>query len=163
MAIYMNWNNNAVKGPVETDGFKDQIELNSLQFGVGRGIGSAAQGSETRVTSEASVSEITVTLDYMKATADLFKEALTGSPDKTVVVSFTQQGKGASGGVDTYLILTLSDTTLSGFSISSGGDRPSISMSLNFSKVEYKAQSISDKADVKPNAVTYDMKTNKLS
>jgi type VI secretion system secreted protein Hcp len=37
-----------------------------------------------------------------------------------------------------YLTFTLTNTMISGFSVSSGGDRPSESLSLNFSKIEYK-------------------------
>jgi len=39
MALYMKYGD--IKGAVTTDGFKDWIELNSFQWGVGRAIGSA--------------------------------------------------------------------------------------------------------------------------
>ncbi len=41
MALYMKYGN--IKGAVTTDGFKDWIELNSFQWGVGRHIGISAR------------------------------------------------------------------------------------------------------------------------
>jgi type VI secretion system secreted protein Hcp len=158
--IYMNWNNKEVTGSGTTTGYEQWFELDSFQWGVGRGIGSAASGSDTRAASEASVSEATVSLQYVKGVSDLLKEALAGDPDKTVVVAFTQQQNKV---VSTYLQFTFSDTTLSGYSLSSGGDRPSLSLSLNFAKVEFKASSISDTGDAKPNTVTYDLQASKLT
>jgi type VI secretion system secreted protein Hcp len=37
-----------------------------------------------------------------------------------------------------YLTLTLTNNMISGYSISSGGDRPMESLTLNFTKIEYK-------------------------
>ena len=52
MAIYMNFGD--IKGRVTTDGFKDWIELNSCQLGVGRGVSSGAGGAHARVQHPAS-------------------------------------------------------------------------------------------------------------
>ena len=63
MPIYMNYNSLAVKGDVTATGYVGWIELNSFQFGVGRGISSPTGGSADRELSAPSVSEITVTKD----------------------------------------------------------------------------------------------------
>jgi len=46
MAIYMKYG--SIAGPVTTEGFKDWIECNSFQWGVGRSLGTGARGSLSR-------------------------------------------------------------------------------------------------------------------
>ena len=48
MPIYMNYDNKTVKGDVTAKGWEDWIELNSFQWGVGRGIASPTGGHEDR-------------------------------------------------------------------------------------------------------------------
>jgi type VI secretion system secreted protein Hcp len=48
---------------------------------------------------------------------------------------------------------------ISGYSVSSGGDRPMESLSLNFTKIELKMPSAAEKQG----AVTYDLATAKVS
>ena len=45
MALYMKYG--SIKGAGATDGFKDWIEPNSFQWGMGRHIGTAARGVTT--------------------------------------------------------------------------------------------------------------------
>jgi type VI secretion system secreted protein Hcp len=57
-----------------------------------------------------------------------------------------------------YLHVTLWDTGVSGFSMSSGGDRPSESISLNFSKIQFKDTSKKADGSAGDNlAVVYDL------
>jgi type VI secretion system secreted protein Hcp len=49
---------------------------------------------------------------------------------------------------------------ISGFSTSSGGDRPSESISLNFTKIEYKSVQMSaDGSTATSPSITYDLST----
>jgi len=132
MPIYMNYDSLNVKGDVTADGYADWIELNSFQWGVGRGISSPTGGAKDRESSAPSVSEITVTKAQDAATGKLLTEAYQGK-GVTVIIDFvkTEQGKLAK-----YLEYTLNDTMISGFSTSSGGDRPSESLSLNFARID---------------------------
>ena len=129
MAIYMNYD--GIKGAVTEDGHKDWIEVNSFQWGVGRGIGTPTGASADREASAPSVSEIVVTKPTDVASLKLFSEALAGE-GKTVKIDFVTTVKGK---VDKYLSYELSNTLVSGYSVSSGGDRPSESVSLNFTKI----------------------------
>jgi type VI secretion system secreted protein Hcp len=53
---------------------------------------------------------------------------------------------------------------ISSFSVSSGGDKPTESCSLNFTKIEYKYVSTDEKhADEGPKIYTYDLATAKVS
>jgi type VI secretion system secreted protein Hcp len=159
MPIYMNYDSLAIKGDVTEDGHKDWIELNSFQWGVGRGISSPTGASADRESSAPSVSEITVTKASDISTPKVLNEALQGD-GKTVIIDFTKTDKGK---LEVYQTFTLTNCMISGYSTSSGGDRPSESLSLNFTKVEYKNTPTGQSDDTKsPETVTYDLAAAKV-
>ena len=157
MPIYMQYG--TIKGDVTAHGHKDWIEVNSFQWGVGRGITSPTGGSSDRESSAPSVSEIVVTKSEDKATVDLLNDALQGEGvDVTIDFCKTDKGK-----LETYLEYVLNDTLISGFSTSSGGDRPSESLSLNFTKIMCKDTSMGAKNETgDPSSVTYDLAQAKV-
>ncbi len=161
MAIYLKYSSPDVKGDVTTQGFADQIEISSMQLGIGRAIGSPTGKSGNRESSTPSVSEIVITKAFDNASGGLLKEALGSSTKASVVISFVRTDE---GGAKTYLLITLTDVAISGFSISSGGDRPSESVSLNFTKIETKfTPTKPDGTDGSPFPVTYDLGLQKLT
>ena len=152
MAIYMKFG--AVKGQVTTDGFKDWIELNSFQLGVGRGVTSGA-GGQQRESSNPSISEVSVTKVFDVASPGLYEDALAGAFDTKVEIKFTSTTKNK---VDTFLSYELTNCGVSGYSLSSGGDNPSESLSLNFTKIMVTPSPLDDKGVPKKGAVvTYDL------
>jgi type VI secretion system secreted protein Hcp len=132
MAIFMKFGDK--KGDVDTTQYKDWIMVHSFQFGSGRGIGSATASGGNRQGSHASVSEVTISKALDPASLHLWRDSLDGKLNTKVEFAFTRADQDNSE----YLHCTLEDTGVSGFSISSGGDRPSESISLNFAKVEFK-------------------------
>jgi type VI secretion system secreted protein Hcp len=161
MAIYMKYSSPDISGGVTTTGFEKQIELGSFQFGCGRSVASPTGGSTNREGGTPSVSEITVTKTEDEASGNLVQEAYSGKGTATVVISFVRTDAG--GGV-CYLEYTLSNVMLSGYSISSGGDRPSESVSLNFTKIQTRF--IPQNADGTAGTafpVTYDLAAQKMS
>ncbi len=130
MAIYMNWD--GVPGDVTTQGFEKWIELTSFQWGVGRGIGSAMSGQASRESSIPSVSEIVVTKRMDASSPGLWTDSVAGQLNTTVKIAFTTTSQGAT---TQFLNYELTNTGLSGYSLSSGGDMPTESLSLNFTKV----------------------------
>lgn len=160
MALYMKYD--TINGDVTTSGFEKWIELNSFQWGVGRGISMQSGSSQGREAGLPSLSEITVTKDYDAASSDLLKEALSGVA-KPVKIAFTRTGKSGSG-VENYLEIDMTDVILSGLSMSSGGDKPSESLSLNYSTVSFKNTPMMDDGSA-GTAVTvhFDLKTMKMS
>ena len=161
MAIYIKYSSPDVKGDVTTAGFKDQIEVHSFQWGVGRGIGSPTGASGNRAATTPSVSEVTVTKNQDNASGALLKEALSSGGKAKLVISFVRTDQ---GGADSYLEVTLTDTMISGYSLSSSGDRPSESISFNFTKIETKFTPIKeDGSKGSPYPVTYDLGQQKLS
>jgi type VI secretion system secreted protein Hcp len=152
MPIYVKYG--AIDGDVTAAGHEKWIEINSAQFGVGRGISSPTGGSADREASAPSVSEIVVTKPTDVASTKLFNEALQGEgTDVTIDFCKTDKGK-----LETYMTYTLTNTMVSSFSMSSGGDRPMESLSFNYTKIEFKNTAMGAANDTgSPDAVTYDL------
>jgi type VI secretion system secreted protein Hcp len=157
MPIYMNYKD--VPGDVTAQGWVGWIELNSFQFGFGRGIASPTGGSSDRESSAPSISEITVTKDQDSSTGPLVTAALQGE-GVDVVIDFV---KTSQGQLVKYMEYKLTNTMISGWSTSSGGDRPSESLSLNFTKIEVDPTTI-DATGTASNAkpITYDVGLAKI-
>ena len=159
MPIYLNWNKEAIKGNVTEEGHKGWIELSSFQWGVGRGIASPTGHSANRESSAPSVSEITVSKAVDSSSNKLLTEALQGE-GVTVEIDFCKTEKGK---LEVYIQYTLTNCMISGYSLSSGGDRPSESISLNFTKIESKF--VPEDAEGKagsPETVKYDLALAKV-
>lgn len=155
MAIYLKFD--SIKGSSTDTKFKDQIELGSFQWGAGLGVGSAKGGDRT--TSEPSVSEITGTKPLDKASEGLFKALLKGEPVGKGTISFTAASKGES---IAYATLEIEDVIISGYSVSSGGDIPSESISLNFTKFDYSYTGRDEEHTGSPTHLIYSLKENKV-
>jgi len=147
-------NYNSIPGDVTESTHVGWIELHSYQWGIGRGISSPTGASADRESSSPSVSEIVVTKNTDISSTKILNEGLQGT-GQTVQIDFTKTSQGAQ---EVYLSLTLSDTLISGYSQSSGGDRPTESISLNFTKIEYKFINMTDPNTAgSPDTVTYDV------
>ena len=133
MAMYMKFGDK-VKGAVTEDKHKEWIELSSFQWGVGRGIGSAMSGQASRESSIPSISEVVVTKLMDVSSPGLWTDAVAGLLDTTVKIAFTTT---SAGSTTEFLTYELTNTGLSGYSLSSGGDMPNESLSLNFTKVSW--------------------------
>jgi type VI secretion system secreted protein Hcp len=124
-----------IKGEVTSEGHEGWVECTSLQFGTGRGLGNPTGTAGTRETGTVNVSEIVVTKINDIASEPLFRESLDGK-GVDCIVEFTKSND--SGGFETYIQLKLSECLISSYSMSSGGEKPVESLSLNFTKIEYK-------------------------
>ena len=140
MAIFIKYG--ALNGEVTAKGYEKWMEVNSFQWGVGRGISSGVGGGSKREATAPNVSEITVTKTMDAVSPLMLKEAI-GGDAKEVKVHMTQTD--SSGKHVAYQIYILTNTLISGYSISSGGDRPSESLSLSFTKFDSEYLKIDDK------------------
>ena len=157
MAIFMKYGGE--KGEVTAEGYKDWVELHSFQWGVGRGISAGVGGASKREATAPSVSEITVTKSLDSFSPIALKEAIGG---KGVQVKIDITRTDASGKHVAFQKYILDGTMISGYSLSSGGDRPSESMSLNFTKVDNEYLKIDDKfASTTTGHYIYDLTTAK--
>lgn len=152
MALYMKYG--SIKGPVTTDGFKDWIELNSFQWGVGRHIGTAARGSYSREHSEPTISEVTVSKLTDVSSPKLMLDAVAGKLDSKVEIKFTTTTKGK---VETFLTFKLENVGISHYSMSSGGDMPMESLTLNFTKITKTFTGMEPGVTGSPETVGYDL------
>jgi type VI secretion system secreted protein Hcp len=152
MGIYMKYDD--VKGSVTTDGFKGWIELSSFQWGIGRNIHSVAGSATTREHSEPSVTEVTVTKLTDVSSPKLLYESVGGLLNHKVTVKFTTTTKGK---VETYLTFELEDTGVSGFSMSSAGEAPMESLTLNFTKISATMIGNDPAITGSPETVGYDL------
>lgn len=155
MAILIHYE--GIDGESTIGGFEKFIPVDSCQIGVGRGIASAA-GNSTREASIVSVSEVTVTKQTDGASIKLLEEALHGKLNKLVKICFLRTG---SGEAQEYLRFELTGTGISGFSLSSGGERPAESLSLNFDKFTMKYNPIGDDLTGSPATVGWNLATAK--
>lgn len=147
MAIYMKFQ--GIDGNVTAKGYEKWIEVHSFQFGSGRGIVTPTGRAANREASAPSVSEVVVTKVMDKASPLLFEQGLVGMTGKQVQVVITRTGKE----MEQLCSYKFEDTLVSSYSVSSGGDAPTESISLNFVKFEYKYMG-SDAAGASASAMT---------
>ncbi|MBN9119283.1 MAG: type VI secretion system tube protein Hcp [Planctomycetes bacterium] len=155
MPIYMQYGpKGKIKGNVTEKGHTDWIALTSFNWGVGRGIGSPTGQAANREASAPSVSEITVSKTMDKASFALLQEALKGAGmECTIHFATTDKNE-----LRTYAEYKLTNCLISGYSTSSGGDRPSETLSINFTKVEFLFVELGiDNANSDTPRVSYDL------
>ena len=159
MPIYMNYKNLAVKGDVTEEGHQHWVELNSLRWNLGRGIRSPTGRSANRESSAPSISEITVTKASDKSTIKIMNEALQGEGE-TVIIDFSKTNQGS---MEVYMTYTLTNCMISGYSVNGGGDRPSETLTLNFTKIECKNIPNTAEGDAdSPEIIIYDLAQAKV-
>jgi type VI secretion system secreted protein Hcp len=158
MPIFMNYD--GIPGDVTAQGHEKWIEVNSFQWGIGRGISNASSSPSDREGSTPSVSEIVITKSTDSASPNLKRASLGLAPageGKTVKIDFC---KTDTSQPEPYLQLTLTNTLVSGWSISSGGDRPQETVTLNFTAVEFKNIGMGAANDTgSPDTAQYDLTT----
>lgn len=160
MAIFVKFD--GIDGDATEEGHKGWISVDSFQFGVGRGMSTPVGDAARRETSAPSVSEVTLSKRMDKASLKLWESSLVGNAGKKVTVDFTSTGD--KGKLTVLAQYELTNCLVSGYSVSSGGDSPSESVSLNFTKVMFKYNG-SD-ATNKVGSVggnTYDLATAKMT
>jgi type VI secretion system secreted protein Hcp len=152
MAIYMKYG--SINGDVTTQGFSQWIELESLDFGVGRCIASAARGSQNREASEPNISEIVVTKKMDLASTGLIEDAWGGELNNTVTIKLTTTTK---NGVLTFLEYDLENCGLSSYAVDSKGEMPQENLSLNFTKITQRFSGVTPDTQAHPASASYDL------
>jgi type VI secretion system secreted protein Hcp len=132
MAIYLKFGK--IEGNVSEKGHEKWLDVHSLQFGIGRGISTPTGNTGNREASLPSVSEVTITRTMDGASAYLMQAVLGKSKAETAKIDLVETGESEN---EVYANYELTNTLISGYSVSSGGDRPSESLTLNFTKVEF--------------------------
>ena len=131
MAIYLQVE--GIEGDVTAEGHEGWIECESLDWGVQRAIHTPTGRAEGRESAAPSVSEITINKLVDKASPNLFADACVGR-ERGVKIDFVRIGEA----MQTYLEYELSNSLISGYSVSADGERPTESVSFNFTRIEMK-------------------------
>ncbi|MEZ5591281.1 MAG: type VI secretion system tube protein Hcp [Gammaproteobacteria bacterium] len=140
MAIYLSFET-PIKGGATTVGYEEWIQADSMQFGVGRAI-SNVDGGGDRETSTPSFSEVTFSMLADIASTELLMQAIYGKELGTATIHLVNtSGEHAH---KPYEIITLKNPIISNYSESTGGDRPSISFSINFTQITRKWNKFTD-------------------
>jgi type VI secretion system secreted protein Hcp len=112
---------------VQGSGSGGTIEVNSWSWGAtNSGIGSQSSGAGA---GKVSMSDFTIMKVIDKSSPQLFNLAQSGKRAKSLVLTVNNGGS-------TYLTLKMSNVMVSSYGISSGGDRPTESISFTFQKIE---------------------------
>lgn len=111
------------------------IRIESIQWGVGRGISSASGGTGRREASLPSFSEVTLTKSLDSSSVQLAKGAAGGSEVKCFLIYVN------AAGVQVYK-LELEGVLISGYSFTAGEERPRESLSLNYTKITWSYQTV---------------------
>lgn len=157
MAIYLK--HETITGNVTAAGYEDHIKIESFQFGIGRGISMESGNMSNREATRPSFSEVTVAHKTDTSAVALFKEAACGTQGQKVELKFVQTG--ASDLVE-YMVYTLHDCLVSGYSISAEGDSdPYETISLSYSKIEVQYNDYDkNNAGGAPQRALYDLTTS---
>jgi len=154
MPIYVQYGD--IKGSVTEAGHIGWVDVNSFQWGVGRGIGSPTGRTANREASAPSISEVVMVKAMDTSSFRWMEQALQGEGVKcTVDFVKTEKGK-----LEVYAQYVLENCLVSGYSASSGGERPTESISINFTKIEFvftEMGAVNDAGD--PQRVSYDIAT----
>jgi type VI secretion system secreted protein Hcp len=106
------------------------IEIDSFSFGASNA-GTQATGSGGGA-GKANVHEIQITKTVDSASPKLFQACVSGQHYKKVIITLRKAGENPKE------TITLSDALISSYQQSNGGDKPTESLSLNFTKIELK-------------------------
>ena len=158
MAIYLEFE--GIKGNVTAEGYTDHIAVNTVDFGVARGITMEAGNMANREATRPALTEVNLTKFADNSVSALFKESVTGSAGKTVKIKFVRTG---ADKVIEYMDYELSNALISSYSISASSEgEPMENISLSFSKimVNYNDHDATNKQS-SPQRVGYDLTTAK--
>ena len=159
MAIYMKYGD--IKGSVTDDKYPDTVELNGIEFGTGRGVSMKVGGSSEREATKPAFSELRFSKGLDNSTTAFFQEAVSGKGDKTCTIYFVKTEEDST---NCYLEIELEGSMISSWSLASGGDNPTINMTMAYTKLQQKnMKRDSANASGTPQAAGYDLEAAKSS
>ncbi len=147
-----------IKGQSTVDAHDGWINVDSMQWGVGRGVASQTGGSAKREVSSPSISEVTFSRMTDMASPELFFQACGGVSLGKCEIHLLQVVENKP---QVYLKIELDEALVSSYSISSGGDNPSDSFSHNFTKISFEYDTFDGKKVVTGTPKKWDLAANK--
>jgi type VI secretion system secreted protein Hcp len=158
MGIYMDFD--GIKGEATQQDHKKWIDVLSLSWGAGRAVSTTTGSTSNREASEPHLSDVSIVKLFDESSTALFVNSCTGNEGKTVKIDLTTTGSPSN----TYCTYTLSNALISSYQVSTSGDRPTESVSISFTKLEFKFTPYDDKnKPMGSKVVSYDLSTTKKS
>lgn len=146
-----------IKGNVGVDAHDGWVTVDSMQFGAGRSV-STVGGGKSREVSNPSFSELTFSRSTDISSPEIYKAAIGGASLGNMTIKYYQTYENT---VQIYLTMTLVEAIVSHYSISSGGDRPTESFSVNYAKIEYQYDDFDGAKKKTGTPVKWDLMANK--
>jgi|SRR5215510_2052749 len=123
-----------IKGQTNLEGFADQIELLSFSHGVAMQIVASPSDTE-RTSGRPNHQDLTVTKYVDLASCPIIGACNAGTNLKTVTLTV---GRNDAGKILPYLVYTLENTLVTSVSHGGGGgDRPTETVTLNYTKIKW--------------------------
>ncbi len=153
MAIYIDYQ--GIKGNVTADGYQGHIAVQTVDFGILRGISMEPGNLSNREFSRPLLSEISLTKTIDSSASSLFKESVSGSSGKKVVIKFVRTG---SDKLMEFMSYTLEDCLVSRYEFVASPRVAEETIHLSFSSilVSYKDHDSTNKSGM-PQRVGYDL------
>jgi len=145
-----------VQGDVSDVNFPNDIAVSSFSWGVARTGGLFGGGASGRAV----LGNFNFTKSMDKASPALFQDVVTGKSIPTVTVFLART---TDAGSQTYAKYVFSNVSISSYNVSSGGDTPTESLSLSFTKVQFTFMSPNADGVVTPISVTWDVRAHRLA
>ena len=156
MAIYMNYNDLAVKGNVTTEGYENWIRIETMSFGLGRHVSMEAGHMSNREATRPNITEVACAKIMDGASSGLFKESLTGSAGVKVLIDVVRTG---ADKLEKFVTYELENVLISSYSVSGTTESaPTETFSLSMAKLtmSYTAADGAHKGGT-PERVGYDL------
>jgi type VI secretion system secreted protein Hcp len=150
-----------IQGESTMKGEEGAIKITSFEFS-GTSVADTATGL---ASGKRTLSEIVIQKSADAASISLFKSFLTGEHlQGKVEIDFVQTQHGAGGTAVPYLKYELTNVLITSYALSSGGDRPTESLSLNFQKIAatYTGQVPGATVGAAPPSVGWNLAAQKL-
>ena len=126
-AVNYYLNIDGIKGGSTAAGHQGSLELASWSFGASN---PSSVGSGSAGAGKVSISSFNFMRKVDKASPQLKAASVSGTPIPSLSLSVPIKNSSQ------YLTITLENVVVSSYSVSSGGDRPMESVSMNYSKIE---------------------------
>jgi len=148
-----------IKGEATVAGHEGWINVDSIQFGVGRSI-TQTGGGASRDSSNPNFAEVSLNRQSDRASTDLFIQAACGQSLGKAEIHFLQVA-GADKPPQIYMIYELADVLVSSYSLGSGGEKPSETIGLNYTKIQTQYNSYDGAKVATGTKKGYDLAVNK--
>jgi type VI secretion system secreted protein Hcp len=143
-----------IKGQTKVDGHADWLPVDSVQWGAGRAVAHASSGRSKREAATPSLSEVTFSRLTDMASPHLFFETCGGKELDTIDIEILQI---VDNKPQVFVKIKLEHAYISSYSMSSGGDNPSESVSINFVKMTYQYDTWAGKEMIPGNPRSWDL------